>query len=137
MTKIEHNGHKILLYDSIENLPITDFQKYSLNIMLDANIGSDIEAFDNRCFNIRRLMRSDVDKADKEIMNLQQSLRMIMSETSPQMRSFASLVHSIDGEDFSQKKKNEADLDKILAKINNTKTPYYKIKEALKLIKKK
>ena len=59
MNKIEFNGHKLEMFDSIQELPIFRFQLYNLNLMLDAGIGSDINDFDSRCNNVRRLMIKD------------------------------------------------------------------------------
>ena len=42
MKKMTLGTHKVVMYDSIEELPIVRFQKYNKMLMLDAGLGSDV-----------------------------------------------------------------------------------------------
>ena len=72
--------------------------------MLDAGIGSDLEAVTRHWQRIAKLSEKGGDALNKELSNYLQSLQFIVSNTSPEMMSFVSLIRSIDGkivEDYS------------------------------------
>ena len=46
MKELKLAGHKVRLYDSIEELPICRFHAYNRMLLIDAGIGSDINDFD-------------------------------------------------------------------------------------------
>ena len=92
-------GHRVKLYDAIDEMPIVRFQKFQKYILIDSGIGGDVAAFDRRCEKIRRyLSQSKNDLAGQEMQNLRQCVYMIQSELNPGHRAFACLVESIDGE---------------------------------------
>lgn len=47
MKKVTLQGHKIEIYDSIDELPIVRFQIYNKYLLLDCGIGSDMESVDD------------------------------------------------------------------------------------------
>lgn len=97
MKIIEFNGHKLEMFDSIQELNIVRFQKYNMNVMIDAGIGGDLNGFRDRANTVKRLMKSDVEKADKEMDNFVNSVYMIMSGTNPELNSFVVLINKING----------------------------------------
>ena len=38
------NNHEIKVYDSIDELPIINFQKYNKYVLIDSGLGSDIDS---------------------------------------------------------------------------------------------
>ena len=99
MKEVELNSHKVRIYDSIDDLPITRFHRYNRMLLVDAGIGSDINDFDGHIERVVRYIRKgDNDSAAKELDNLRQNVYMIMSGQSVHDLSFACLVASIDGE---------------------------------------
>ena len=46
MKEVELAGHKVRLFDSIDELPIVRFHKYNRFLLVDAGIGSDISDYD-------------------------------------------------------------------------------------------
>ena len=99
MKEVELNGHKVRLYDSIDDLPIVRFHRYNRMLLVDAGIGSDISDFDSHVERVVRYIRkNDLDSAAKEMDNLRQNVYMIMSGQDVRDLSFACLVASIDGE---------------------------------------
>ena len=46
MKKMKLGEHSVVMFDSIEELPIVRFQKYNKMLMLDAGLGSDLTALD-------------------------------------------------------------------------------------------
>ena len=96
MKTIIVNNKVLRLYDSIDEMPIVNFQKYNKYVLLDAGLGSDINSVDEHIVNLARLIKSNAQKASQELQNLRQNMHMIVSEISPKYMAFAALIHSID-----------------------------------------
>ena len=85
--------HTVEYFDTIEELPIVRFHKYQKLLLIDAGVGSDIAAFDQRIERVRRfLAAAKPDNAQQELENLRQCVYMIQNGISPQHRAFAVLV---------------------------------------------
>lgn len=98
MVTVKIGKHTVEMYDAIDELPIVRFHKYQKFLLVDAGIGSDIAAFDQRIEKTRRfLMAGKTEQAQKELENLRQSVFLIQNGISPQHRAFAVLVTKIDG----------------------------------------
>lgn len=110
--------HTVKMFDAIDELPIVRFHRYQKMLLIDAGVGSDIEAFDQRIEKVRRyLMAGKPDKAGQELDNLRQTVFMIQNEISPRNLAFAVLVAEVDGqrcEDLS-----EDGLRKTLARLQD------------------
>lgn len=99
-TKLGRNT--VEYYDAIDELPIVRFHKYQKLLMVDAGVGADIAAFDQRIEKMRRfLMDGKADKAQQELENLRQCVFLIQAGLSPRHRAFAALVTKLDGKDCS------------------------------------
>ncbi len=98
MVTVKIGKHTVEMYDTIEELPIVRFHKYQKLLLIDAGIGADINAFDQRIEKMRRfLMDGKTDKAQQELENLRQSVFLIQSGINPKHRAFAALVAKLDG----------------------------------------
>ena len=98
MREVELNGHKVRLYDSIDDLPIVRFHRYNRMLLVDAGIGAEIGDLDNHLERVVRYIRKgDNENATKEIENMRQNVYMVMAEQNTKHLSFACLVDSIDG----------------------------------------
>lgn len=132
--KILNIGNKeIKLYDSIDEMPICNFQKYNKYILLDSGIGSNIDDVDSHLIRISKLIKTDSAKALQELQNMRQNMHMIVSNISPKYLAFAALIHSIDGkkvEDLS-----DDTLKSILDEIKDVK--HSALVEVLEWLKKK
>ena len=133
MKTIRFHGREIKLYDSIDEMPIVNFQKYNKYILLDTGIGSDINSVDSHLVNLSKLIKSDFAKASQEIQNLRQNMYMIVSEISPKYMAFAALIYSIDGKELDNL--SDDHLKDILADIRTIK--HSTIIEFLSKVKKK
>jgi len=111
-------GTKIItVYDSIDEMPIANFQKYNKYLLIDSGIGSDVDSLNDHIQRIAKLINAgNKEFAIKELQNMRQNIAMINSEISPQYLAFTALIHSIDG------KKNEDlsddHLKEVLKEIN-------------------
>lgn len=98
MKKIVLGGHKVSVYDSIDELPMVRFHKYSRMLLVDAGVGSDINDFDAHIERSARYFRKgDNENGAKELENLRQCVYLILTEQSVKDLSFACLVAEIDG----------------------------------------
>lgn len=112
MTTTKIGKHTVEYFDTIDELPIVRFHKYQKLLLVDAGVGSDIQALDQRLEKTRRfLMLGQTDNAQKELENIRQCVYLIQSGINPQHRAFAALVAKIDG-----KKCNDLS-DDALAKV--------------------
>ena len=98
MKKVKLNGHKVVIYDSIDELPMARFHKYSKMLLVDAGVGSDINDFDAHIERVTRYIRNgDNESGARELENLRQCVYLILSEQSVRDLSLACLVAEIDG----------------------------------------
>lgn len=96
------NKKTICVYDSIDEMPIANFQKYNKYLMIDSGIGSDVDDIDAHITKIAKYIKSkDEKKALLELQNMRQSMYMVNSEISPKYLAFAALIHSIDGREVT------------------------------------
>lgn len=116
MKEVKLRGKIYKLYDSIDELPIVNFQKYNKYILFDSHIGSDVESVDKHLAELAKLIKTDKVKASKEIQNLRTNLYFIVNNVSPKYMAFTALIHSINGEKLEDL--SDENLKKILDDIN-------------------
>lgn len=133
MKTIEIKGKIYKMYDSIDEMPIINFQKYNKYVLIDAGLGSDIDSVDEHLINLAKLIRTDMGKAQQELQNLRQNLHLIVSGISPEYLSFAALIHSVNGEEVTDL--SDDNLKAILEDIKSEK--HSVIVDLLSWVKKK
>lgn len=128
------NKKTICVYDSIDEMPIANFQKYNKYLMIDSGIGSDVDDIDAHITKIAKYIKSkDEKKALLELQNMRQSMYMVNSEISPKYLAFAALIHSIDGKEVTDL--SDDGLKALLEEIKHIK--HSKVIEFLFWLKKK
>lgn len=91
--------HKVVMYDSIEELPIVRFQKYNKMLMLDAGLGSDLTALDGHLARVSEYIKAgETANAAAEIDNLRQTLFNVQNGLTPHFMSLIPLMAEVDGE---------------------------------------
>lgn len=115
MKSLVLNNIPIEIYDSIEEMPIVNFQKYNKYVLIDSGLGSDIEDIDEHLVNLAKLIKTDLKKATQELQNMRQSMYMIVNEISPKYMAFAAIIHSFDGKKVTDL--SEDNLKAMLAKL--------------------
>lgn len=134
MKTIDTGKHVIKLYDSIDELPISAYQRYNKFLLIDAGIGSSVDDFDAHIVKLAKLIgNNDREKAMQELQNMRQNLYMVNSSISPKYLAFAALVHSIDGQKIEAV--SDDDYHEILAKIQET--PHSLLTKTFDWLKKK
>lgn len=126
--------HKVEFYDTIEELPIVRFHKYQKLLLVDAGVGSDISAFDQRLLKAREFIGAGkAEQAQRELENLRQCVYMIQTELSPKHRAFAVLVTKLDGKECNDI--GDDALVAITATLNDV--PEQELTAQLEAVKKK
>lgn len=99
MRRLELEGHKIDIYDSIDDMPIARFQRFSRNLLVESGIGGTVADVDRHLMRTIEFLKGD-DKASaiKELENLRQGVHLVEQGISPKGMAFASLVYAVNGE---------------------------------------
>jgi len=119
MKKFIINGKLVKVYDSIDELPIINYQKYNKFLLIDSGIGSDVDDIDKHIQKVAKLINSDKKLAIQELQNLRMNMYMVNSEISPKHLAFSALVHSINGKIVSDL--SDDSLKSILSELNTIK----------------
>ena len=134
MKNLTVNKKTVRAYDSIDEMPIINFQKYNKYLLIDSGIGSDVDDIDAHIARIAKFIKSNnAKKALQELQNMRQNMYMVNSEISPKYLAFAALIHSIDGEEVNDL--SDDGLKNVLARLKEIK--HSKIIDFLVWLKKK
>lgn len=134
MKNIIFNNKIIKVYDSIDEMPIINFQKYNKYLLIDSGIGSDADDIDAHIVRIAKFIKANnTAKALQELQNMRQNIHMVNSKISPKYMAFAALIHSIDGRQVTDL--SDENLKSILEQLKNVK--HSKIIDFLVWLKKK
>lgn len=126
--------HILEMYDAIDEMPIVRFHKYQKLLLIDAGVGADIAAFDQRLEKTRRyLLSGKPDKAQAELANLRQSVFLIQNGINPKHRAFAVLVKKLDGKDCEDL--SDEGLERLLGLLNDV--PVGEMTAQVEAVKKK
>lgn len=134
MKNLTVNKKTVRVYDSIDEMPIINFQKYNKYLLIDSGIGSDVDDIDAHIARIAKFIKSNnAKKALQELQNMRQNMYMVNSEISPKYLAFAALIHSIDGEEVNDL--SDDGLKNVVARLKEIK--HSKIIDFLVWLKKK
>lgn len=107
----------VKMYNDIDQMPVERFNKVNKYWMLHDNIGSSISDFDTHHFNKLALLAGDKEKCVAELNNFRILVFNIQNETNVLQKSFACLVHSVNGE--VQDDLSEDALDRLLKRLSD------------------
>ena len=128
------NKKIVRVYDSIDEMPIVNFQKYNKYLLIDSGIGSDADDIDAHIVKIAKYIKSNNNKkALQELQNMRQNIYMVNSEISPKYLAFAALIHSVDGKEVNDL--SDDGLKKLLQDLKEIK--HSKVIDFLLWLKKK
>ena len=114
------NKKIVRVYDSIDEMPIINFQKYNKYLLIDSGIGSDADDIDAHIIKIAKFIKANNSKkALQELQNMRQNMYMVNSEISPKYLAFAALIHSIDGKEVNDL--SDEGLKKLLQDLKDIK----------------
>lgn len=134
MKNLTINKKIVQVYDSIDEMPIINFQKYNKYLLIDSGIGSDADDIDAHITRVAKFIKANNSKkALQELQNMRQSMYMVNSEISPRYLAFAALIHSIDGKEI-----NDLSDDNLKSILKDLKTiKHSKVIDFLLWLKKK
>ena len=128
------NKKVVRVYDSIDEMPIVNFQKYNKYLLIDSGIGSDADDIDAHITRVAKLIKSNnAKKALQELQNMRQNMYMVNSEISPRYLAFAALIYSVDGKEVNDL--SDDGLKKLLQDLKDIK--HSKVIDFLLWLKKK
>ena len=108
-------GHKVVFYDSVEDLPVTQFHRYSKHLLVEGGIGDTIQDIDRHITRIINFL-NDTKKTYQEILNLRQCLFLVASEQDVHNKTTLCLVKSVDGKDWTDF--SDSGLDELYNLLN-------------------
>lgn len=98
MKEVKLGKHKVMLYNSIDELPIVRFHKYNKCLLVDAGLGSDLSAVDGHIERaVRFINGGHKQEAATEMENIRQTIYLIIQGMNPRHLAFAALVKEVDG----------------------------------------
>ena len=128
------NKKIVRVYDSIDEMPIVNFQKYNKYLLIDSGIGSDADDIDAHIVKIAKFIKANNNKkALQELQNMRQNMYMVNNEISPKYLAFAALIHSVDGKEINDL--SDDGLKKLLQDLKEVK--HSKVVDFLLWLKKK
>lgn len=136
MKRVKINGLEVEIYDSILDTPADRFEAYNRAIQIDSGVGSDLEAFDNRCNSIVNFIATNPQAAVREINAMRQTVRFTMSKVNTKSRAFAYLVKSIEGKPYPISL-SDTDVDEIIQRVNKRGMTMRMLDRILEQVKKK
>ena len=102
MKSLVINKKAVKVYDSIDEMPIVNFQKYNKYLLIDSGIGSDADDIDAHITRVAKFIKANNNKkALQELQNMRQSMYMVNNEISPKYLAFAALIQSVDGKEVN------------------------------------
>lgn len=137
MQKLKFNGHVIECFDSIQDVDIIRYQKFNLNLLIDAGIGSDLNSIGQRVGAVKKLMATDQKKANIELDNMFQSIAFVMKKLSPKYRAFVCTIKSIDGYEIKTEDLTESGIDEIIQQLGKKRLSFSLLNDVVFSIKKK
>jgi hypothetical protein len=99
------NGHRFEFYNSIEDLPISRFHKYSKYMLVASGIGDSVADVDAHITQILNLIDTDAPKAKQELLNMRHNIVMVLQQQDLRHIGFLYFTFKVDGkvwEDFSE-----------------------------------
>ncbi len=127
--------HNVEFYDSIDSLPFDRFNSFNKFVMLDAELGSDVIAFDQKISKMFQFLGKEmINEATGELYNLRNTYHNIMNGNNVRGLAFACLIRKIDGEkieDYSIE-----NMKSILEKLSGWGLEIGKVKETTDVLKK-
>ena len=100
MKTVQIGKHSVVMFDSIEDLPISRYHKYNKMLLIDSGLGSDLTDVDAHIEKTVAFIKiDDKDSAIKEMLNMRKAIYFVQMALSPKHLAFAALVKSVDGKE--------------------------------------
>lgn len=98
MIKTIINKHVVKLYDSVDEMPIVNYQKYNKYLLIDSQIGSNLDDYSQHIAKaLTYINQGKLEQLRQELINQRQLMFMINQEISPKYLAFSALIAEFDG----------------------------------------
>jgi len=133
---VKVKGHKIEIFDSIQELGILRFQKFNKYQMQSNEVGSNFQDYDNRTNKALSFLEKEmVQEAIQELSNRRLTVFNAYNENPIQGKAFAVMVKRIDDKHYHGTSPDE--VDEILAHLERIGLSHITSIETLTEVKKK
>lgn len=109
------NGHEVVFYDSVEDLPVVQFHRYSKFLLVEGGIGDTINDIDRHISRILQFA-NDRKKWTQEVLNLRHCLYVVATEQDIHCKATLCLIKAVDGDDWKDFSDNG--LDRLYELVN-------------------
>lgn len=109
--------HTITMYESMDEMPIKNFNKLNKYLLIESGIGSNISDFDKHLSKLLIMIEAgDKQKAIDLVDNMRQLFWKIINEDNVGHLAFCCFIHSIDGVALTDL--SETNLKKVLEDLD-------------------
>lgn len=117
MKTLKIGRHKVEVYNSIDEMPVSRYHLLSKLLLVDSGVGATVGDVDAHLAKAIEYLKAGVtSSAVQELENLRQSVYMIEKGVDPKSKAFAALVARIDGEDVGDL--SDEGLDETVSKLD-------------------
>jgi len=128
--------YRVELWDDLSEMPATRMQEFNVAVLVDANVGGDLEAIDQHLQRLLKLVKlDDKEKLTNEVMAMRQSMFFVIQKVSPRHKAFVSLIKSINGKPLDSL--SEDTIKQVIEKLSDEGLTEGKIKQVVSEVKKK
>ena len=125
-----------MLYNSIDEMPIGNFQAMQRYLLIDAGVGGDIEGISVKITQILAFnSKGDRASVDRGLRNIAEGLAMIVRDINPKFMAFCCIIHSINGKEVTDL--SIEGITRISERLSKVRTPMGLIWDSLDTAKKK
>lgn len=136
MIEKDINGKKVVMYDSIDELPILRYHKFNKYIMIDSGIGENMSDVARHLDSMVQMNdRGDKESLATQIHIMRHTLSYAVSEISPKSMAFAVMVKSVNGKECTDI--SEFGLKKLIEMLSGHGITWGMIKATVEFLKKK
>lgn len=116
MITFDFDGHKIKMWESIDEMPISRFMSYNKYMMIGGSFGSTFEDIDR--VHIASLVQilDDKVKALQQINNLRELIFNVLKGINYEHSAFVTMIYSIDGELVTDM--SESGIEEVKKRLN-------------------
>jgi hypothetical protein len=135
MKTLQIGKHKLEVYDSIDDMPCTRWNKFNKLLIIESGLGTSIPSILDRIKVLKSLLATENKRKEVEIEldNMYQALFFADNAINPASMAFACTVKSIDGVEYTDI--TDSGINNVLAQLKDL--TIREVRESNNTIKKK
>ncbi len=116
MITFDFSGHKLKMWESIDEMPISRFMAYNKYMMISGALGSTFEDIERVHIGPLVQVMDDKQKALQQVANLRELIYNILQGVNYSHSAFVTMIHSIDGEPIEDM--SESGIEEVKKRLN-------------------